>query len=168
MSNPDKEPIIAVGLVEDAADIAFDLSAEFYLRDRLLPAGAYRACAAGDHLSLLSSAGREIFTSPALHIIPSAPQTACFTLHEVKIGKQFHWERAFSQMFKGELEIILTPSGQVTAINKIHLEDYLASVIASEMSPESPEEFLKAHCISSRSWLLHQLKHKNRQRADRA
>ncbi len=63
-------------------------------------------------------------------------------------------------MFKGELEIILTPSGQVTAINKIHLEEYLASVIASEMSPESPEEFLKAHCISSRSWLLHQLKQK--------
>ncbi len=127
---------------------------------RLLPAGTYRASAAGDHLSLLSSAGREIFTSPALHIIPSAPQTACFTLHEVKIGKQFHWERSFSQMFKGELEIILTSSGQLTAINKILLEDYLASVIASEMSPESPEEFLKAHCISSRSWLLHQLKQK--------
>jgi SpoIID/LytB domain protein len=160
MSNTDKEPIIAVGLVEDAADIAFDIGAEFYLRNRLLPAGAYRASAAGDHLSLLSSAGHEIFTSPALHFIPSAPQTSCFTLHEVKIGKQFHWERAFSQMFKGELEIIMTPSGQVTAINKIHLEEYLASVIASEMSPESPEEFLKAHCISSRSWLLHQLKQK--------
>jgi SpoIID/LytB domain protein len=48
----------------------------------------------------------------------------------------------------------------MTAVNKIHVEDYLASVIASEMSPESPEEFLKAHCISSRSWLLRQLKHK--------
>jgi len=161
MSNLDKEPIIAVGLVEDAADIAFDLGAEFYLREKLLTAGAYRACAAGDHLSLLSPAGREISASPALHITPATPQSASFTLHEVKIGKQFHWERAVSQMFKGELEIILTSSGQLTAINKILLEDYLASVIASEMSPESPEEFLKAHCISSRSWLLHQLKHKN-------
>ena len=161
MSNLDKEPIIAVGLVEDVADVAFDLSAEFYLRDRLLPAGAYRACAAGSRLSLLSAEGREMCTSSILHFIPSAPQTSCFTLHEVKIGKQFHWERAVSQMFKGELEIILTSSGQLTAINKILLEDYLASVIASEMSPESPEEFLKAHCISSRSWLLHQLKHKN-------
>jgi SpoIID/LytB domain protein len=160
MSFPHEEPVISVGLIECATDIAFDLAEDFHLHDRLLPAGAYRARAAGDHLSLLSSEGREIFTSPALHIIPSAPQTACFTLHEVKIGKQFHWERAFSQMFKGELEILLTPSGQVTAINKIHLEDYLASVIASEMSPESPEEFLKAHCISSRSWLLHQLKQK--------
>ncbi len=161
MSFSCEEPVISVGLIEGATDIAFDLGAEFHLRDRLLPAGVYRACAAGDHLSLLSSEGREMFTSPALHIIPFTPQTACFTLHEVKIGKQFHWERALSQMFKGEMEIVLTPSGQVSAINRILLEDYLASVIASEMSPESPEEFLKAHCISSRSWLLRQLKHKN-------
>ena len=160
MSFPREEPVISVGLIEGATDIAFELAEDFHLHDRSLPAGAYRACAAGDHLSLMSSEGREIFTSSALHIIPSAPQTACFTLHEVKIGKQFHWERAFSQMFKGELKIVLTPSSQVIAINKIHLENYLSSVIASEMSPESPEEFLKAHCISSRSWLLHQLKHK--------
>jgi peptidoglycan hydrolase-like amidase len=160
MSNLGKEPIIAVGLVEDAADIAFDLGAQFYLHNRLFPAGAYRAFAAGDHLSLVNAEGREMLTLPALHLVPAAPQNASFTLHEVKIGKQFHWERAFSQMFRGELKIILTPSRQLTAINSIHVEDYLASVIASEMSPESPEEFLKAHCISSRSWLLRQLTYK--------
>jgi stage II sporulation protein D len=159
MSFPREEPLISVGLIEGASEITFDLSADFLLHDRSLPAGQYRACIAGDHLSLLSSEGHEIFTSTTLHIIPATPQKACFTLHDVKIGKQFHWERAFKQIFKGELEIILTPSGQATAINKIHLEDYLTSVISSEMSPENLAEFLKAHCISSRSWLLRQLKH---------
>ena len=91
-----QEPIIAVGLIEDVPDVSFELQGEFRLENLVLNSGSYRACAAGDHLSLLSSAGHEIFTSPALHIIAAAPQTACFTLHEVKIGKQFHWERAFS------------------------------------------------------------------------
>ena len=75
-----------------------------------------------------------------------------FTLHDVVIGVNFHWQRKESQTFMGELRFIVE-SGMVRAINRIDVEDYLVSVISSEMSATSSLEFLKAHTIVSRSWL---------------
>jgi len=72
----------------------------------------------------------------------------------VTIGKRFHWERKEDQTFQGDLILQTHKDGTVSAINEIPLEDYLKSVISSEMSVEAPIEFLKAHAILSRSWLL--------------
>ena len=79
-----------------------------------------------------------------------------FTLHDVVIGVGFHWQRLENQVFKGELCFIIEDS-KVRAINRIPVEDYLVSVISSEMSATSSLEFLKAHTIISRSWLYAQL-----------
>lgn len=76
-----------------------------------------------------------------------------FTLHKVKIGINFHWEREEDQIFPGGLTILPTEDGLV-AINSVLIEDYLLSVISSEMNGDAPEEFLKAHAVISRSWLL--------------
>jgi SpoIID/LytB domain protein len=76
----------------------------------------------------------------------------CFSLRDVTIGVQFHWERTEEQSFHGVLRLIRDGNG-VTAINEIGLEEYLTSVISSEMSAESPPELLQAHAITSRSWL---------------
>lgn len=76
-----------------------------------------------------------------------------FTLHKVKIGINFHWEREEDQMFSGGLTVLPTEEG-LTAINSVPVEDYLLSVISSEMNGDAPEEFLKAHAVISRSWLL--------------
>ena len=76
-----------------------------------------------------------------------------FTLHRVKIGINFHWEREEDQVFSGGLTILPTEAGLV-AINSVLIEDYLLSVISSEMNGDAPEEFLKAHAVISRSWLL--------------
>ncbi|MCR4565453.1 MAG: DUF4922 domain-containing protein [Bacteroidales bacterium] len=76
-----------------------------------------------------------------------------FTLYDVTIGKQFHWEQNERQTFAGSLEIIVE-DGQLTAVNHLPVEDYLLSVIASEMSAEAPLELLKAHAVISRSWVL--------------
>ena len=86
---------------------------------------------------------------------------AAFTLHDVIIGVNFHWQRKESQTFKGELRFIVE-DGEVRAINRIDVEEYLVSVISSEMSATSSLEFLKAHAIVSRSWLYAQLLRKNR------
>ena len=76
-----------------------------------------------------------------------------FTLHKVKIGINFHWEREEDQMFSGGLTVL--PAGEgLVAINSVPVEDYLLSVISSEMNGDAPEEFLKAHAVISRSWLL--------------
>lgn len=76
-----------------------------------------------------------------------------FTLHKVKIGINFHWEREEDQTFPGGLTILPAQEGLV-AINNVLIEDYLLSVISSEMNGDAPEEFLKAHAVISRSWLL--------------
>ena len=82
-----------------------------------------------------------------------ASAESTFTLHRVKIGINFHWEREEDQMFSGGLTVL--PAGEgLVAINSVPVEDYLLSVISSEMNGDAPEEFLKAHAVISRSWLL--------------
>lgn len=85
-----------------------------------------------------------------------------FLLHDVIIGLGFHWQRAEDQTFKGEL-IFIVEEGEVRAINRLSVEDYLVSVISSEMSATSSPEFLKAHTVVSRSWLYAQLLRQERQ-----
>lgn len=79
-----------------------------------------------------------------------------FIIHDVIIGVNFHWEQQENQTFEGDLSILIEGQG-LTAVNKIHTEVYLSSVISSEMSADAPLEFLKAHTVISRSWLFRQL-----------
>ena len=79
-----------------------------------------------------------------------------FSLHNVTIGKEFHWQQQETQTFQGSL-ILRIIDGELHAINRIAIEDYLTSVIASEMSGTSSGELLKAHAVISRSWLLAQI-----------
>lgn len=84
---------------------------------------------------------------------PQHEQTDAFELLDVTIGINFHWERKEDQCFLGALKIIVE-NGKLTGINVIHVEDYLTSVISSEMSATASLELLKAHAVISRSWLL--------------
>ena len=87
---------------------------------------------------------------------PENEEEAYFELHHVVIGVQFHWEREETQRFKGQLKIYIE-NGMLTAVNILSVEDYLLSVISSEMSATSSLELLKAHTVISRSWLLAQM-----------
>ena len=80
-----------------------------------------------------------------------------FTLHDVTIGIGFHWERKEEQTFSGQLKFIVE-NGLVRAINILPVEEYLTSVISSEMKPTASREFLRAHAVISRSWVLAQLR----------
>lgn len=81
---------------------------------------------------------------------------ASFTLKDVVIGIGFHWERKEDQVFQGALKLIVE-NDMITAVNIIGVEDYLTSVISSEMSATASPELLKAHAVISRSWLLAQI-----------
>ena len=76
-----------------------------------------------------------------------------FLLKDVIIGVGFHWEQKEDQAFRGNLHLVADGEG-ITAVNDVRLEEYLCSVISSEMSATSPPELLKAHAITSRSWLV--------------
>lgn len=92
---------------------------------------------------------------------PVTGQEATFTLQDVTIGKGFHWEQQQEQTFPGTLRLIVD-GDKLVAINELHIEDYIESVIASEMSAESHPELLKAHAVISRSWVLYQKQLRNR------
>ena len=83
-------------------------------------------------------------------------EDASFSLNDVTIGVNFHWERKQTQVFNGQLQLVVE-ADEITAINIIHVEKYLKSVISSEMSATSSVELLKAHAVISRSWLLAQM-----------
>ena len=82
---------------------------------------------------------------------------ASFSLFDVTIGVNFHWERKETQVFLGTLRLVVE-SDQITAINELPVEKYLASVISSEMKATAGLELLKAHAVISRSWLLAQMR----------
>lgn len=87
---------------------------------------------------------------------PVTESEAFFELKDVTIGINFHWERKENQSFRGALKII-TEHGKLTAVNVLGVEEYLTSVISSEMSATASLELLKAHAVISRSWLLAQI-----------
>lgn len=91
-----------------------------------------------------------------LLFLPANEQSDAFELIDVTIGINFHWERKENQRFLGALKIIVEEE-KLTAINIINIEDYLTSVISSEMSATASLELLKAHAVISRSWLLAQI-----------
>ncbi len=93
-------------------------------------------------------------------------EDASFSLYDVTIGINFHWERQETQIFQGTLKLVVE-EGKITAINILPVEDYLVSVISSEMKATSSLEFLKAHAVVSRSWLYAQIeKHKELSRKE--
>ena len=103
---------------------------------------------------LHSSSGTQIVPDH-FTLTPENDETANFDLLNVMIGINFHWQRTEDQKFKGTLKI-MDEGKHLTAINILPLEDYLLSVISSEMSATSSLELLKAHAVISRSWLIAQ------------
>ena len=90
-----------------------------------------------------------------LTFTPQTPQSS-FSLYDVTIGVNFHWERKETQVFLGTLRLVVE-SDKIVAINELPVESYLASVISSEMKATAGLELLKAHAVISRSWLLAQM-----------
>ena len=95
--------------------------------------------------------GRHRFSSEVT-LTPSDVASCAFALADVTIGIGFHWERKERQVFRGALRL-LPREAALTVINDVSLEEYVTSVISSEMSASCPLELLKAHAVISRSWL---------------
>lgn len=152
------EPQISVAVVNDAK-IEFDLFGEFHI------AGNNRKCSGSYNAEIrngkivIYQEGSLFFESESVLLEPHDIDIASFVIREVKIGIGFHWERKEKQRFHGALELIIE-NGKITAVNIIPIEAYLESVISSEMNANSPYEFLKAHAVISRSWVLAQTEKK--------
>jgi SpoIID/LytB domain protein len=104
-----------------------------------------------DSAGILLGSGRHRFGSEVA-LTPVDPASCELAFNAVTIGIGFHWERKERQVFRGSLRILRRPAG-LTVVNELPLEEYVASVISSEMSATCPVELLKAHAVISRSWL---------------
>jgi len=154
---PNQEPGLRVGLAEGLSSSRLLLEGSFQLGSLTLEPGAYELKAKGDDVEMLDTQGRPIARAKELHLAPEENVLCSFTLPENSIGRDFHWQRSARQTFRGALAACCFDDKTITLINHISLEDYLEAVICSEMSPNASEEFLKVHCVISRSWLLAQL-----------
>ena len=117
--------------------------------------GKWTALRIDNQIKLVNAEQEHVFEAPA-DFIPLNPAGTSLVLHGVTIGVDFHWERKEDQVFRGSLRLI-AEGDKITAVNIVSVEDYLISVISSEMKATSSEEFLKAHAVTSRSWLLAQI-----------
>lgn len=152
-------PVVNVGIMTEKA-ISFVFHGEYvhtetgsFLKDE------QRVICINGQLMFNGKRYNEIFFEP---VTPDS----FFELKAVTIGIQFHWERQEDQSFKGALNLIATKKG-ILAINQVDAEEYLASVISSEMKSTAPKEFLKAHVVISRSWLFSQVEQKREHKQEK-
>lgn len=148
------EPLIKVGIM--ARDkLLFNFPGAFETDQNMaVPAGDYSASVQDGEI-VVKQNGKTVATAPSFHFRPKNDDSY-FGLKGVTIGVDFHWEQKEDQQFGGSLKLIVE-GDKVRAVNIIALEDYLKSVISSEMSSTSSMQLLKAHAVISRSWLLAQV-----------
>ncbi|MEJ5306112.1 MAG: SpoIID/LytB domain-containing protein [Ignavibacteria bacterium] len=155
-------PKIKVGILENQDSISFKIHGDYILNDKLkLKQKSLKAYANGSKI-LLKENDNIIFSDTVLNFNPVRQNNRIeeavykFEVENVVIGIDFHWEQKEREYFEGSF-LIINKNGKLTLINELDIERYLQSVISSEMNSESPLEYLKAHSIVSRSWLLAQL-----------
>lgn len=147
-----EQPTVSVGIMS-GKEIEFELNDSYTFSTPSNPEsfevkGAQKA---------VESNGKVLWNGKEYSELMFAPKgVGTFWLRGVTIGVNFHWERKEDQKFGSALRIIVE-NGKLTAVNIIGVEDYLTSVISSEMSATASEELLKAHAVISRSWLLAQI-----------
>ena len=144
----DKEPEVKVGIVSGQR-IHFSLNKPYLAKGETV---------IGEQ-EVEFSEGGVLWNGNQYSSLTFHPQSAdaSFSLSDVTIGVNFHWERKETQTFLGTLRFVVE-SDKICAINELPVEKYLESVISSEMSATSSLELLKAHAVISRSWLLAQMK----------
>ena len=143
-----QEPVVSVGIVS-GDEIHFQLNGTYTIGNKEVT---------GKQTVTLKG-GRVLWNSTDYTELCFTPQAdnVSFTLEDVTIGVDFHWERKEAQTFLGRLRFVVDKD-KLWAINELPVERYLASVISSEMSATSSLELLKAHAVISRSWLLVQMR----------
>ena len=146
--NKGKQPNVTVGIVS-GQEIRFSLNKPYLAKGETV---------VGEQVVEFSEGG-VLWNGNQYSKLTFHPQSAdaSFSLNDVTIGVNFHWERKETQTFLGTLRFVVE-SDKIVAINELPVEKYLESVISSEMSATSSLELLKAHAVISRSWLLAQMK----------
>jgi len=156
-TTPGDETVLRVGLLEGRNRVDFCLRGNWKMKDVELGSGWYTATV-GDGDIILRDLERNITRrAESFFLCPEEEGGGRFMLRAVTIGIHFHWQQDEDLVFPGSLELTPDVKGAVAVLNHVPLEEYLSCVVSSEMKADAPKEFLKAHAVISRSWLLAQL-----------
>jgi SpoIID/LytB domain protein len=149
-----REPTISVGILSGKY-VNFELYGDFKVEGfKQTFRGIFFATVAEN--KIICKGGKDKFEiTNEIIFEPQDSISDSFLIRDVTIGVRFHWERKEKQRFLGSLKL-LREKDKIWVINIIPIEQYLASVISSEMNAKSSVELLKAHAIISRSWFFAQ------------
>lgn len=146
-----KQPEIHVGIVH-AVELHFTLKGNYLLNGERVQ---------GEQVATYQSDGSILWNGTNCRelLFSSTDENDSFLLHDVVIGINFHWERKETQVFRGSLKLLVEDE-KVVAVNILPVEQYLVSVISSEMKATAGLQYLKAHAVISRSWVLAQMENR--------
>ena len=146
------QPEIQVG-IQSEKNIQFELKGNYQLPSSI-SGTTFTATIMHEEIQLTDASGKQAKSTEFLLTTQNGSDS--FRLKDVTIGIDFHWEQKQDQEFRGSLKLLME-NGKIRAVNIVPLEEYLRSVISSEMSATSSAELLKAHAVISRSWLMAQI-----------
>lgn len=155
MHNITSEPIIKVG-IGSFSNVEIATSVACTVNGIALAPAHYSVSYCNGYASIADSNRRRIINAPEITLIQSDIEKGYVEIANVEIGIQFHWNKREPQRFNGIFRFV-AKDDNILVINEIRLENYLTSVISSEMNGNNHPELLKAHAIISRSWLLSQI-----------
>jgi len=157
--------IIKVGIMENAEEIFFSITSagyKVYVDDKSKPAllisdtqTTYKLLPENGHIVLVVRGKTYRLRSAKIRLVP-LNEDSMFVVHNVPVGRKFHWQHLEKQTFLQEM-VAKNVYGKLMLINNVDLENYVTSVISSEMSSSAPIEYLKMHAVISRSWVLAQV-----------
>lgn len=163
-----QEPTVRVGIIQQAPEAYFTISSPVQLvpekgvKVQVTPTGKdkWHVALLGSEFQLQNIANGELhrYSGKYVRVEPIDQKESIITVHDVTIGIQFHWQRKEDQDFRGIIEFQKDTANKITVVDELPVEEYLSSVISSEMSGTCPLSLLRAHTIIARSWLLAQVK----------
>ncbi|MFW5821714.1 MAG: SpoIID/LytB domain-containing protein, partial [Bacteroidota bacterium] len=152
----DSSPNIEVGILK-AKRVDFRLAGKFQISGKALNCLGPCLAEISDGKLEVQNEDQNLTFNEEVIFVPCSITSDYFEINDVVIGIDFHWEQRETQKFQGALKL-LVHEGEIQVINVIPIENYLISVISSEMSANSSLELLKAHAIISRSWMMAQMR----------
>lgn len=149
---------IRIGIKNNKEEIYFRVGSSFKVVDKINQTvlgrgqrGELAKVSYVDGRYVLEIGDDSVDFSSAIEVVPD--DYAPILLHNVVYGRGYYWGGIQDRQYRGQMEFMPTESG-LTAVNLVGLEEYLLSVVPSEMSASWPIEALKTQSVAARSYTL--------------
>ncbi|MCX5777326.1 MAG: SpoIID/LytB domain-containing protein [Candidatus Firestonebacteria bacterium] len=167
-------PLLEVELVKGAEYLRVKCAGKYniYYGQQIVgkgePEEELRIAAGGALIYLKSSVALKsteitVKSSGILYLVPEL-KSAAFTVFDITMDRGYFWANEKDRSYRGVIKIA-AETGRLRLINEINLEEYLYSVVPSEIGSGANIEALKAQAVVARSYIYRKIE-KNGGRTD--